>query len=365
MPRKRRMEKAGFYHIINRGVAKTKIYLNDEDHQKFLEIVQDASTEYRFEIYSFCLMSNHYHLLLKTEHENLSSLLQKINSRYSIYFNNKYKRVGPLWQGRFKSWYVYDESYLKAVVKYIELNPVKAKITKKIGEYKWAMSSKNVVPQGHFLTGQFSMLYPKAFPAVNFELVENTDFADDLNEEEQKKVDEIFSGKLEIKENEIKPKKLKPLEAFFDTSPHREAAIINAIKEGYKQSTIAKYLNLSPVAISKIATRYKQKVKLFNRLRDKGIFWSYSKEMTFEEAGEKLTIEYILKYGDFDDIVSCIHLFGKKRTKAAWNERLKSNKQFIKTNLMIARVFFGMDVESDYFKGMKNERLEKLRMLAS
>lgn len=365
MPRKRRIEKIGFYHIINRGVAKTDIYLTDKDYQKFLEIVQDASTEYGFEIYSFCLMSNHYHLLLKTKYENLSSLLQKINSRYSIYFNNKYKRVGPLWQGRFKSWYVYDESYLKALVKYIEYNPIKANITGKIGEYEWAMSSSKVKSE---------MLHPGAFPAVNYELVDNIDFADDLSEEEQKKIDVLFAGKLEIKDNDIKPIKLKPLEDYFGSrvdfagktkSKHLSYDIMMAIKDGHKQSTIAKYLNLSPVAISKIAAIYKQKVQLFNRLRDKGLFWSYSKDITFEEAGEKLTIEYILKYGDFDDIVSCLKLFGKNKTKAVWNERLKGDLQFIKTNLMIARVFLGMDIESDYFKGIKNERLEKLRMLAS
>jgi REP element-mobilizing transposase RayT len=357
MPRKRRIEKIGFYHIINRGVAKTNIYLNDEDYQRFLEIIQDASTEYSFEIYSFCLMSNHYHLLLKTKYENLSSLLQKINSRYSIYFNNKYKRVGPLWQGRFKSWYVYDESYLKALVKYIEYNPIKANITKNIGEYKWAMSSSKT---------ELEML--------NRQLVDSIDFADDLSEEEQTKIDVIFAGKLEIKDNDIKPRKLKPLEDYFGSrvdfvektkSKHLTYDIMMAIKDGHKQSAIAKYLNLSPVAISKIATIYKQKVQLFNRLRDKGLFWSYSKDMTFEEAGEKLTIEYILKYGDFDDIALCLKLFGKKKTKTVWNERLKGNLQFIKTNLMIARVFLGMDIESDYFKGIKNERLEKLRMLAS
>jgi putative transposase len=78
-----------------------------------------------------------------------------------------------------------------------------------------------------------------------------------------------------------------------------------------------------------------------------------------------LLIEYILKYADFDDIAQCIELFGKRMVKSVWEERLVSDKPFIKTNLMIARVFFGMDVESDYFKGVKNARLEKLRLLAS
>lgn len=109
----------------------------------------------------------------------------------------------------------------------------------------------------------------------------------------------------------------------------------------------------------------KKKVKLFEKLRDKGIFWSYSKKMSYDEAGADLTIEYILKYGDFDDIKLCFELYGKSTAKRVWEERLKSDKSFIKINLMIARLFFGMDIESDYFKGVKNARLEKLKMLAS
>ena len=143
MARKLRVEKVGFYHVLNRGVARSNIYLCDDDFLKFFEIVQDASEEYRFELFSYCLMSNHYHLLLKTSDENLSIIMQKINSRYTVYFNKKYKRVGPLWQGRFKSWYIYNEKYLQTLIRYIEFNPIKANMTQKIGEYKWAMSSDN------------------------------------------------------------------------------------------------------------------------------------------------------------------------------------------------------------------------------
>lgn len=350
MPRKNRIEKIGFYHIINRGVAKNNIYHDDEDFVKFLDIVQEASEEYEFEIFSFCLMSNHYHLLLKTTLQNLSHLMQKINSRYSIYYNNKYKRVGPLWQGRFKSWYVYDELYLKALVKYIEYNPIKAGITKKIGEYKWAMSSFNV---------KFFML--------NYELVENIDFDTELDKSDQKKIDELYSAKLDIdiKEGLVRKKELKTLDFYFTTYEKKELAISKAIKDGYSGTSIAQYLDVTKAAVSKIYNRYKKKVKLFERLRDKGIFWSYSTNVTYEELGEKLLVEYVLKYADFDDIKLCLELFGKRAVKRIWEEKLKSDRSFIKINLMIARVFFGMDVESDYFKGVKNDRLEKLRLLAS
>jgi len=104
---------------------------------------------------------------------------------------------------------------------------------------------------------------------------------------------------------------------------------------------------------------------LFNKLRNKGIFWSYSKEIRYEKAGENLLIEYLYKYADFDDIRLGFSLFGKRVMKRVWEEKLKSDKRFVKLNFMIARVFLGMDIEASYFKEVKNERFEKLKMLAS
>ncbi len=344
MARKPRIERVGFYHIVNRGVARGNIYRDRKDFIKFLKIIEEASIEYGFEIYSFCLMNNRYHLLLKTIQENLSIIMQKINSRYSIYFNKKYNRIGPLWQGRFKSWYVYDENYLHTLVRYIEFNPIKANITKNIGEYEWAMSSKNI---------KFSML--------NFESINMIDLSNNFSQKEQEKLNEVFSKKIEIDEDNVILKKSRTLQKIFDTY-EKEEAIWQAVKEGYKQSEIAKFLNLSPVSISKILRIYKQKRELFYRLRDKGLFWSYIKSM---EYNEKLLIEYTLKYADFDDIVLLLKLFGKRKVKLEWDKTMKSDQRFIKLNLMLARVFFGMDVESNYFKGVKNERFEKLKMLAS
>ena len=322
MARKLRIEKNGFYHIINRGVAKSNIYRCEDDFKKFLEIMQDVSEDYDFEIFSFCLMDNHYHLLVEIKKENLSVIMQKINSRYSIYFNNKYKRVGPLWQGRFKSWFVYDETYLKTLVRYIEFNPIKANITQKIGQYRWAMSSNNF---------ECLMLHPRAFPMVNFELIGEIDFDKAFDDKEEKKITEFLNKKIEIKDDNIISKALPPLEGYFKNSS-REIAIYKAVQDGYKQTDIAKFLKLSNVAISKTVKIYKQKVKLFNKLRDKGIFWSYSKSIEYNKAGDILFIEYLLKYGDFDDIVLGFKLFGKRAVRRTWEEKLKSDRQFIKLN---------------------------------
>jgi len=347
MARKKRMGSIGFYHIVNRGVERRAIYLDDEDHLQFLEIVQESAEVYNFEIYAYCLMPNHYHLLIKTTQVNLSLLMRQINSRYSIYFNKKYKRVGPLWQGRFKSWYVYDEYYLKSLTKYIEFNPVKAKLSQNIGEFRWSMSSR-----------------VDSFDSLNYHLVDTINLNNDLSGMELEDINTLHKTELEIVHHFVVPKKRTPLSAYFG-SETREISIANAIEGGYKQSEIAQFLNLSNVAISKIYKNYRQKVVLFNKLRDKGVFWSYSKAITYAKTGKSIFIEHLLKYGDFDDIRLAMKLFGKREIKKIWEKTVMPDKRFIKLNLMLARVFFGMRVESDYFKGRENERAKKLKLLAS
>jgi len=347
MARKKRMESIGFYHIVNRGVERRTIYMDNDDRMQFLEILQESAEVYNFEVYSYVLMDNHYHLLIKISTLNLSMIMRQINSRYSMYFNRKYKRVGPLWQGRFKSWYVYDEAYLESLVKYIEFNPIKANIVKNIGEFNWAMSSKAVEMQG-----------------LNYELIESSNLKENLSKKELLEIDKLFNTKLEVVHEVIVPKIKQKLHKHFKNST-REVGIAHAIEDGYTQQAIADYLNLSNISISKIHKLYRQKVTLFNKLRDKGLFWSYSKEISYEQAGENLLIEYLYKYADFDDISLGFTLFGKRIMKAVWEKKLKSDKRFVKLNFMIARVFLGMEIEASYFKEVKNERFEKLKMLAS
>jgi REP element-mobilizing transposase RayT len=347
MPRQLRVEEIGFYHIINRGVERRDIFIDDEDYEKFLEILKESSDVYDFLIHSFCLMNNHYHLLLQIQEKNLSMIMRQINSRYSIYFNNRYKRVGPLWQGRFKSFFVYDENYLTSLIKYIEYNPIKANLTQSIGQFAWSMSSRKITSE-----------------CLNFELQDCIDLSKEPSEKELQNIDDIFTAKFEKKDKKLVVVVKKDLNSYFEDFT-KELAIATAIKDGYLQTQIAKHLQLSVVSISKIYKNYRQKVKLFDKLQKKGIFWSYSKEITYAKAGESLFVEYLLKYGDFYDIVLGFKLFGKRVIKKIWEEKVMREQQFIKTNLMLARVFFNMDVESNYFKEMKNARFEKLKLLAS
>jgi len=141
MPRRLRIKENGYYHIINRGVEKRKVFLDNSDHTKFLDMVKQNQITYKFLIHAYCLMDNHYHFLMEIKHKNLSQIMQKLNHGYSVYFNKKNKRVGHLWQGRYKSWAVLDDQYFSTLVRYIEQNPVRAGITKKVGEYPWSSST--------------------------------------------------------------------------------------------------------------------------------------------------------------------------------------------------------------------------------
>jgi putative transposase len=330
MARKPRLSLAGFYHIINRGVEKRDIFLEDADFIRFLSIVDEYAKIYDFEIYSFCLMRNHYHLLIKTNKYNISTIMKQINMKFAIYFNKKYKRVGPLWQGRFRSKYVWESSYLEAIVKYVEYNPIRAGIVANIGDYKFSMSSRFF-----------------KFDAFNYELINKINLKE-FNDNDWKKVDDFFNSKVKIKNNKVNKIERKKLDCFFNKF-EREKAIIQALKNGYTQSEIGQYLGLSVASISKIKNNYKNREKLFNKLRDKGIFWSFDKKIEYENFNDNVFIVYVLKYGDFDDIKEILSLFGRKRVKKVWARTVAPDKRFIKINLMIARVFFNMDVEADYF----------------
>ena len=109
----------------------------------------------------------------------------------------------------------------------------------------------------------------------------------------------------------------------------------------------------------------KARKTLFEKLKDKGVFWSYAKDISVEDAGDPLLCEYTLKYGDFEDLKTLFLLYDKNRIKKVWEERLTEDKRFIKLNLFLARVFWKMDIESSYFKRKKNARFEKFRLLAS
>lgn len=139
MTRFPRVEYAGaHYHVINRGNAGEDIFRNIRDHRKFLEYLEKTAERFSIIIHSYCLMPNHYHLLLETTHPNLSRAIQWLNVSYATYFNKKQKRSGHLFQGRFKAILIDADEYLTHLSRYIHLNPVKARLVKFPEAFLWS-----------------------------------------------------------------------------------------------------------------------------------------------------------------------------------------------------------------------------------
>ncbi|MDI6817096.1 MAG: transposase [Actinomycetota bacterium] len=140
MARPLRLEFPGaHYHITARGNERKEIYREQEDYILFLKTLSQAAEEKGWLLHAYCLMPNHYHLLLETREANLSKGMRQLNGIYTQRFNRKYKRSGHLFQGRYKAILVEKETYFLELCRYIALNPVRAKIVDK--PEKWPYSS--------------------------------------------------------------------------------------------------------------------------------------------------------------------------------------------------------------------------------
>ena len=137
MPRKERITEPGIYHIINRGVERRDIFNEHTDYEFFLELLLKLSKDFDVIIHNYALMTNHYHILLETKKNNLSKAVQFLNDKYAKYYNKKYNRVGHLWQGRYKSYALYDDAHFWVVAKYIERNPIKANMAQDVNLYNY------------------------------------------------------------------------------------------------------------------------------------------------------------------------------------------------------------------------------------
>jgi len=144
MPRyPRQYSKTGIYHIMLRGNERKDIFIDEEDKRKFIKIVFKKKTNEAFKLYAYCIMDNHLHLVIKEQKETISQIIKKITISYAYYFNTKYKRVGHLFQDRYKSENIEDEAYLLSAIRYVHNNPEKANITKK-EKYKWSSYSNYI-----------------------------------------------------------------------------------------------------------------------------------------------------------------------------------------------------------------------------
>lgn len=142
MSRPLRIEYPGaFYHVVQRGLEKRFILKRDRDKERLIKYVKEGYKRFKIIVHAYCIMDNHYHLLIETMKANLSKVMHYLNTSYARFYNVKYSRVGPLFQGRYNSKLVDSDEYLHCLSKYIHNNPVRAKMAKVPEEYRWSSCS--------------------------------------------------------------------------------------------------------------------------------------------------------------------------------------------------------------------------------
>jgi len=214
MPRIARIIATGYpHHITQRGNNRATVFFDDEDRQLYLKLLAGYSLKHHFQVWAYCLMSNHIHLLAVPETEaSLSRGIGLTNQMYTQYLNRKLKQSGRIWQNRFFSCVVENDQYLWAVARYIERNPLKAGIVANLEEYRWSSAKAHVAGAHDSLLAADSWLSAEERSAYS-------DFVCMENDETDKAIrkstnsgrpfgSESFIDILEIQLNQtLKPKK--------------------------------------------------------------------------------------------------------------------------------------------------------------
>lgn len=252
MPRRPRIEMPGCHHVLNRGVEQRRVFLDDEDFQRFLEFLCESCFLHDVTLHDYCLMSNHYHLLLETKRENLSQMMRLLNSRYAAYFNRKNKRNGHLWQGRFKSWYVTDTAYMYTLIRYIEHNPVAAKMVTHPKAYAYSASRAFLEEAKPLPCMKEALLFEMFHSKEERERFLLEPYDKSLLKEIQK------DSKLVVASHSNAAPKAEKLIALFEEvqeKHQRNSAIQKAVQMGFSQHQIASVFQISQSMVSYIMKR--------------------------------------------------------------------------------------------------------------
>jgi REP element-mobilizing transposase RayT len=216
----------------------------------FLKIFNKTACIDHVTLHDYCLMDNHYHLLIETRKENLAACMRIVNANYAQYFNKRYQRSGHLWQDRYKSKYITSEAYLYTLIRYIENNPIEAGICGKVGEYPFTLAASLLTAKAYHPCSKASILINEFDMQTLMELLDVP-----MSEEEMNVLKKVQKEKIEKTGEGLKVNRAIAFEEHFydvQSKQERNAAIVNAYLDGYTQADIARYLNLSKSLISKV-----------------------------------------------------------------------------------------------------------------
>ena len=273
MSRPLRLELPGaLYHVTSRGDRREDIYLNDPDRQHWLDLLGEVCQRHNWLCHAYCLMDNHYHIVIETIDGNLSAGMRQLNGVYTQWHNRKYGRVGHVFQGRFKAIIVQRQAYLLELARYVVLNPVRANICQTPAQWRWssylAMTGQANRPNWlhtDWLLGQFGCHFSKAVAAyvdhvqAGAGLPSVWDFLQDqlyLGDEDFANQARLALSSRQLNDTEIPRLQRRasavPLSVFV-AMPVRDDAITKAYATGrYSQKEIATAFGLHYASVSRI-----------------------------------------------------------------------------------------------------------------
>ncbi len=171
----REKSESGIYHIMLRGINQQAIFEDDEDSFKFIETLKKYKTVSGYKIFAYCLMTNHIHILIKVEKEDLELIMKRIAGSYVYWYNWKYNRKGHLFQDRFKSEPVEKDSYLLTVLRYIHQNPIKAGLAADISDYQFSSYNDYINENSEIVYLDFVLSLMKKEEFIDFNNEKNDD----------------------------------------------------------------------------------------------------------------------------------------------------------------------------------------------
>ncbi|MFO8061521.1 MAG: transposase [bacterium] len=264
-----RIEKEGYYyHVMARGQRKNPLFFSDKDKYVFLQYLREELEATDIELYAYCLMRNHFHLLIRRGKDDISKFMHHLNLRYAIYLNNKYDLVGHVFQGRYKSFIILSIRYLHTVKNYIHYNPVKAGYV--INEKYYKFSSADFYNDGSSIIPVRRINYARIMD-FDYDKIVNTkkgyigtedEFLTLQKRERQRNAynnrerRELYSNqrallKEILKSHNLSLKELKYLKHAKSNTVVKE--IMRELKDkGLNQTTIARLLNYSRQRVSQI-----------------------------------------------------------------------------------------------------------------
>lgn len=276
MARPLRLEFAGaLYHVMARGNRRAPIYLDDADFTQFLTGLGEVCERFNWLTHAYCLMHNHYHLLIETPDANLSRGMRQLNGVYSQRFNRRHGKTGHLFQGRYKAILVQKGSYLLELSRYIVLNPVRARLAPAAQDWRWssypAAVGRAATPEWletDWLLAQFGEQRQAAVAAYARFVAAGVNASNPLDEVRHQLLlgDDAFVAQFEGLRSAERLKEIsraqrrplaRPLAAYAAAHPRRDLAMAQAYRSGaYSMREIAEYFGVHYMTVSRAVRKY-------------------------------------------------------------------------------------------------------------